>query len=198
MVLAVPLVLRARPTVPVSDEDYFAFCQHNPFLRVECTADGEWILMPPTAFDTGDRNAELTMQVRQWAKRDGMGVATDSNTGFVLPNGAKRAPDAAWVLRSRIAALPRSETQRFLPLCPDFAAELRSASDSLQDTQAKMAEYIANGARLGLLIDPSARKVYVYRPGAPVQELDDPVTVAGDPELPGFTLNARDVFQTSF
>lgn len=193
-----PLVLRARPTTPVSDDEFFAFCRQNPHLRIEATADGEWILMPPTAFDTGDRNADLTTQLRIWARRDGTGVATDSNTGFNLPNGALRAPDAAWTLKSRIAALPPGETSKFPHICPDFAAELRSAPDSLTDTQEKMNEYIANGARLGLLLDPHERKVHVYRPGQPVQILDDPATVACDPELPGFTLDVRSVFDTSF
>ncbi len=199
MVLPEMLVLHARPNRPVSEEEYFAFCRDNDHLRVECTADGEWIIMPPTAGDTSDRNAELTMQLRIWAKRDGSGVAFDSNGGFTLPNGASRAPDASWVLRSRLATLTPEEKQKFLPLCPDFAAELRSRSDTLRDVQAKMDEYLACGARLGLLIDPSSRAVHVYRPGQPAPTtLNDPETVPCDPELPGFVLDARALFDTSF
>ncbi len=127
MVLPEMLVLHARPHRPVSEEEYFAFCRDNDHLRVECTADGEWIIMPPTAGDTSDRNAELTMQLRIWAKRDGTGVAFDSNGGFTLPNGARRAPDASWVTRALIhphpgrkakvpAALPRLRGRTALPL----------------------------------------------------------------------------------
>lgn len=199
MILPETLVLHARPQRPVSEDEYFAFCRENDHLRVECRADGEWIIMPPTAGDTSDRNAELTMQLRIWAKRDGTGVAFDSNGGFTLPNGARRAPDASWVTRARLSTLTPEEKQKFLPLCPDFAVELRSRSDSLTTIQAKMNEYLACGARLGLLLDPTDRTVHVYRPGqAAPTVLNDPESVSCDPELPGFVLDARSIFDTSF
>ena len=150
--------------------------------------------MPPTGGDTGSRNAEITMQLRLWAKRDGSGVAYDSSTGFRLPNTAVHAPDAAWMLRSRLARLSVEERRRFIPACPDFVLELRSPSDRLQDVQDKMAEYLANGARLGWLIDPDPRHVYVYRPDAPVERLENPETLSGDPVLPGFVLDLREIW----
>lgn len=84
--------------------------------------------------------------------------------------------------------------QKFLPLCPDFVIELRSPSDKLEDLQAKMEEYIENGARLGWLIDPMARSVHVYHPGVAVQVLQGVLEISGDPELPGFVLNLRDIW----
>jgi Uma2 family endonuclease len=50
--------------------------------------------MPPTGFTTGARNAEINRQFGNWTKRDGRGAASDSSTGFKLPNGAERSPDA--------------------------------------------------------------------------------------------------------
>jgi Uma2 family endonuclease len=119
---------------------------------------------------------------------EGTGVGFDSSTGFTLPNGAKRSPDLAWVKRSRWEALTQQQREQFPPLCPDFVLELRSLSDAVATVQAKMQEYLDNGAQLGWLIDPTGKKVYVYHPQAPVECLDNPRTVSGDPLLPGFVL----------
>jgi Uma2 family endonuclease len=114
---------------------------------------------------------------------------------FRLPNGAKRSPDLAWVRKERWEALSKEERRKFPPLCPDFVVELRSPSDSLQFLQSKMEEYIENGAQLGWLIDPFERKVHVYRPQSPVEVLEDPESVSGDPVLPGFTLDVRALWE---
>jgi Uma2 family endonuclease len=116
---------------------------------------------------------------------DGSGIGFDSSTGFLLPNGAERAPDAAWLRRERWEALTREQRRKFVPLCPDFVIELRSPSNDLADLQAKMEEYIACGARLGWLIDVDAKHAWVYRPGRPVESIEDASSLQGDPELPG-------------
>jgi Uma2 family endonuclease len=144
-----PLVLRTRPALDLSEDQFFEFCQLNRDLRIERTAEGEWLIMPPTGGDTGDRNAEITMQLRVWVKRDGTGRTYDSSTGFRLPNGATRSPDASWLSNERLAQFSEQQRERFLPTCPDFVLELWSRSDRLADVQDKMAEYLANGARLG-------------------------------------------------
>ena len=150
--------------------------------------------MPPAGGETGRSNAQITRQLGNWAELDQSGIAFDSSTGFRLPNSAVRSPDAAWMLRTRYEAIPLRQRRQFVPACPDFVLELRSPSDRLRDVRDKLAEYLANGARLGWLLDPRARRVYVYRPDAPVERLDDPPTVAGDPVLPGFVLDLREVW----
>jgi len=107
---------------------------------------------------------------------------------FTLPNGAKRSPDASWIRRERWEALSEAQQEGIGPLCPDFVVELCSPSDRLPVLQEKMQEYIDNGARLGWLIDPLERRVYIYRPGQPIEQLADPATLSGDPVLPGFVL----------
>ena len=177
----------------MTDEEFFAFCQLNRKLRIERTADGEVVIMPPSGGEFGRLNLEAGAYLFNWAKADGTGVPFDSSTGFVLPNGAERSPDLAWVRRARWEALTQDERERFPPLCPDFVGEIRSRTDRLATLQEKMQEYIDNGAELGWLIDPIERKVYVYRPGTPGVCLDDPDTVSGDPVLPGFTLHVREL-----
>lgn len=116
------------------------------------------------------------------------GVATDSSTGFDLPDGSNRSPDAAWTRKSRLDSLPESAQNDYLPLCPDFVIELRSKSDRPQQLEKKKLEYLANGARLGWLIDPVERSVVVFREGHEPVKLENPAALSGDPELPGFIL----------
>jgi Uma2 family endonuclease len=163
-------------------------------LRLELTAKGELVVMPPTGAETGERNLELAAQLWAWAKRDGTGMAFDSSTGFTLPNGAVRSPDVSWVPRSRLEALTAKQRKKFAPLCPDFVIELRSPGDSLRVVQEKMQEYMENGARLGWLIDPEHNRVYVYRADSPVQQLENPQTISGEPVLPGFVLDLREIW----
>lgn len=191
---ATTLRLNLRPVMELTDERLYLLCQANRELRFERTAQGELLLMAPTAGETGRRNAKLTQHLANWADMDGSGLVFDSSTGFVLPNGAMRSPDAAWLRRSRWESLKPDQKQTFIPLCPDFVIELRSGTDSLQALQDKLQEYIHNGALLGWLIDPQYRRVYVYRPGVPVKFLEKVNAISGDPELPGFVLDLSQVW----
>ena len=185
---ASPLVLRFRSAVELTDDQFYYFCLQNPDLRMERTANGEVIIMSPVGTGSGGRELEVAGQLFVWARRDGTGTAFGSSTGFTLPNGAVLSPDASWVSKARLAKLTAEQYEKFAPLCPEFVAEIPSPSDTLSDVQAKMREYIDNGAQLGWLIDPDSRRVYVYRPNQPVEELDDLRTVSGDAVLPGFVL----------
>ena len=177
------------------EDEFYDFCVLNEDLNVELSSEGDLIIVPPTGMKTGKRNFELIGNFAVWAKRDGTGVGFDSSSMFSLPNGAKRSPDLSWIKKERWEALSEKEQEKFSPICPDFVVELRSPSDSLKRLQKKMEEYIANGAQLGWLLDPSARKVYVYRPGAEVEVLDDPEAVSGEPLLRGFTLDVRAIWE---
>jgi len=189
------ITLHIRPAMEMTDDEFFALCQLNRDLRLERNAEGDIIVMAPTGGGTGNRNASIIRQLGNWAISDGTGAVFDSSTGFKLPNGADRSPDAAWVRRSRLATIPAEQKEKFLPLCPDFVIELVSPSDRLIDVQAKMAEYIENGAQLGWLLDPGTRRVYVYRPDRAVTLLEGPTEIAGDPELPGFVLDLREIWE---
>lgn len=189
----VPFKLSVHET-QLSEEQFVRLCQENPDLRIELTAQGELVMMPPTGLETGLRNNRLSYRVTAWADTDGSGVVFDSSTLFTLPNGAKRSPDVSWVRRERWEALPKEQRQKSGLLCPDFVVELRSPTDRLSDLQEKMQEYVDNGALLGWLIDPLEQRVYIYRPGQPVETLDDPPTVSGDPVLPRFVLHVRELW----
>jgi Uma2 family endonuclease len=187
-------VLQFRPFLNMDDDQFFEFCQANRDVRIERNKDGEIIVMPPTGWKTGDRNAEITMQLRIWAKKNKQGKSGDSSTGFILPNGATISPDASWVLKNRIEQFSAKQRQKFLPLCPDFVIELRSASDTLKDLQDKMEEYIENGARLGWLIDPKNKRVHIYRVNGEVEILENPKSISGEDVLRGFELDMTEIW----
>ncbi len=179
--------------IALTDEQFEELCRNNRDLRFEQTATGELIIMPPTGWETGNRNIEIAYQVQAWSRTTKLGKAFDSSTGFILPNGAKRSPDAAWVRQERLDAL-KPNPDKFLPLAPDFAIELRSATDNLQTLRKKMGEYIAVGVRLGWLINPQDKQVEVYRLDRGVEILQSPSQVFGEDVLPGFSLNLTDLW----
>lgn len=178
----------------MSPDEFWDFCAENRKIRAELTKEGEVIIMPPTGFETSSKNAQIILQLGSWTRKDKTGTATDSNAGFILPNGATYAPDAAWTSNRRLDEFTDDEKQRFLQLCPDFVIELRSASDTLNSLKKKMQEYIDNGASLGWLIDPKEQKVHIYQPNKAVEILDNPKTVSGEDVLVGFELDMAEIW----
>ncbi len=185
---ATPVKVSLPTSQPMNRDEFYAFCRANPELRIERTANGEVIIMPPAFSDTGNRNFNLAVQLGIWTEEDGTGIGFDSSAGFTLPNGATLSPDASWMKLEKWNALTEEEKASFAPICPDFVIELRSSSDTLRGLQAKMREYIENGVSLAWLIDRKSRTVHIYRPHQEPQILENPDRVSGDPELPGFSL----------
>ncbi|MBV8883179.1 MAG: Uma2 family endonuclease [Chroococcidiopsidaceae cyanobacterium CP_BM_RX_35] len=194
MLAVPPLVLRLQPIVRLTDDEFFELCQLNRELQMKRTTRGELIIMPPTGGENGKRNANLTMELGIWNRQTKLGIVFDSSTSFKLPNGADRSPDVSWVRLKKWASLTPEQRDKFLPLCPNFAIELRSRSDRLEDLQEKMQEYLDNGLRLGWLIDPKTQRVEVYRPGLAVEVLSSPKTLSGEDVLEGFVLDLQPIF----
>ncbi|QLE55015.1 Uma2 family endonuclease [Nostoc sp. TCL26-01] len=187
------VTLSIPPNVGLTDEQFYQICLANDEWRIELTAEGELILMPPTGGESGIRNSGLTAKIYNWNEQAKLGKVFDSSTEFHLPNGAYRSPDVAWMKLERWEALTAEQKRRFPPLCPDFVIELRSESDSLTKLRSKMQEYRDNGARLGWLIDPKTFLVEIYRPGVEVEiinfSVDNPPQLSGEDVLPGFILD---------
>lgn len=181
----------------VNAEQFQQFTQANPELRMELTAQGKIIVMSPTGSEGGSRNAEASADIVFWNRKTGLGKVFDSSSGFRLPNGAIRSPDTAWIAKERWEALTLEQRRGFAPICPDFVLELASESDSSSVLQAKMQEYIANGAKLGWLIVPNAGWVEIYRPDQSVERLNNPTTLSGETVLPGFIIFVQTIFWPS-
>jgi Uma2 family endonuclease len=187
-----PATLTAQP---MTDEEFVAFCAAHPDLNFEMTADGEIIVMAPTFSFTGVSNFDIDRQLGIWARADGRGFASDSSTGFVLPNGARRSPDASWTLKSRVKNLEPRQQKGFWHLCPDFVIEVRSSSDRLRTLQKKMREYLENGAQLGWLIDIENHSVEIYRPSGVVESCAGVSRIEGEGPVAGFVLDLTYIWE---
>lgn len=186
------LTLNLESITHLTHEQFHELCRENRDIRLELTAKRELIVMPPTGWESGNRNIKVATRLQIWTEASN-GMAFDSSTGFILPNGATRSPDAAWVSTERITAL-NPNPDGFLPLAPDFVIELCSASDRLKPLQDKMIEYCDNGVRLGFLLNPQDRSVEIYRIAKEVEVLRSPTELSGEDVLPGFVLSLKGIF----
>ena len=188
------ITLKLNSIIKLTSEQFYQLCEENPDLKLERSANGELIAMPPTGGETGKRNLTAGALLWLWNDETQLGEAFDSSTGFTLPNKADRSPDVSWVEKSRWEALTPEQRDKFIPLCPDFVIEFLSPSDRLIKTQEKMQEYMENGSRLGWLINRKKREVEIYRPGREVEVLQSPQTISGEDVLPGFVLNLQKIW----
>lgn len=179
----------------ITDAEFERIVREDPELSFEQTSSGELVIVPPTGGTSGKKNLSLLSQFGNWVEQNlELGEGFDSSTLFILPSGAKRSPDAAWVARERWDALTRKAQDGYPPLCPEFVIELRSPTDSLEELQAKMQEYIDNGVRLGWLINPADQQVEIYRSRQDIEVLKLPITLSGEDILPGFVLKCDRLF----
>jgi Uma2 family endonuclease len=181
-----PATLTAQP---MTDEEFAAFCAEHPDLNFEMTAEAELIVMPPTHSWSGAGNSDVDAQLSNWARKDRRGVVCDSSTGFVLPNGARRSPDASWTLKNRVQQLGAAKKIGFWHLCPDFMIEIKSGTDRWKLLQQKMREYLEQGAQLRWLIDPEKKSVEIYRPNGDVEARTGIDKLEGEGLVAGFVLN---------
>ncbi|NEP05162.1 MAG: Uma2 family endonuclease [Okeania sp. SIO2G4] len=176
-------------TVHLTDEQFYQLCQNNCEFNFEITAKGVLIIMPPGGGDSGNREAELIIDLGIWNRQTKLGFTFSSSTVFKLPNGANRSPDVAWIKRERWEALTPEQRRKFPPIAPDFVIELRSATDDLEMLREKMQEYMDAGVNLGWLINPQQQQAEIYRSGKKLEVRNLPTELSGENLLPGFMLN---------
>jgi len=193
-----PIVLHLAPAWKMNDDQLLRFCRLNRELQIERDAEGNLIVMLPESFNSGRGGTELIGLINTWAKRDKRGQVQGSSAGFILPNGAMRAPDVSWVRNEKVRKLNKKERDGFPHLVPDFVVELLSPSDTRRRLLAKMEEYIANGVQLGWMIDPRRKQVHIYRPRRKPEVLNNPEWVSGEPLLKGFSLHLPDLWAEMF
>lgn len=188
------ITLKFAPVIQLTEDQFFELCQINELIRFERNADGSLLLMPLVGGLTSNRNANLSAQLGMWNRDESLGVAFGSCTGFILPNGAMRSPNVAWLKREKWDALTQEQKEKFPPVCPDFVVELRSQTDCLQRLQNKMREYRDNGSQLGWLIDLETQQVEIYRPSQEIEALQSPASLSGEKVLPGFVMNLESIW----
>ena len=188
MMLTEPVILNLK-NVGLSNEQFYQLCQVNDQWRLEETAQGELIIMPPVGAISGNRESEFNADVVIWNRQTKLGKVFSSSTVFILPNGGKRSPDVAWISNERWDSLTLQEQEKFAPICPDFVIELRSRTDGLNQLQRKMQEYLNSGLKLGWLSYPQSQQVEIYRQNKAREIVLLPTTLSGENILPGFSLD---------
>lgn len=189
------MLMTIRTVRPMSDDEFFEFCQINDTLEFERDSHGNIIVMSPTGSIGGGFNADVTTALNVWNKQAGLGKVFDSSSGFKLPDGSVRSPDVSWIKKERWNAISKEEKQKFAPICPDFVIEIRSISDGLQYLVDKMKEYIANGAQLGWLIDSFDEKVHVFRIDGTVEVKQINEILSDENILPGFSIDLTEFLE---
>lgn len=174
--------------VALSDEQFYNICQNNRELKFERTAQGDLVIMSPVGGESGNREADLLIDLGIWNRQTELEFIFSSSTIFKLPNGADRSPDVAWIRREKWLALSQQQRQKFPPLAPDFVIKLRSATDKLETIRFKMLEYQEAGVLLGWLINPQQQQVEIYRLQREVEIWNLPAALSGETVLPGFSL----------
>lgn len=183
-------LLRGEAITRLTDTEFFQFCQESPLQRFERDADHNIILMSSSYPNTSEDGLGIGYQLMGWNRPTRLGHTYESSAGFKLPNGAVRAPDAAWMSRARRAAA--KPAGGFLAACPQFVVEVKSSSDRLATRQVKLEEYLTNGVLLGFLLDVATEAAYLCRPGQPVETAQAyDRELSGEPVLPSFQLNLR-------
>jgi Uma2 family endonuclease len=175
--------------VHLTDEQFYQLCVDNPDLNIERDPKGVLIFMTPVGGDSGRREADYITDLNIWNRQTKLGEVFSSSTMFKLPGGGDRSPDAAWVEGSRWYALSPEQRQKFPPIAPDFAIELRSRTDNLETLQEKMQEYMDSGVKLAWLLNPQQQEVEIYRQGQEKEVLSLPAQLSGEEILPGFLLD---------
>ena len=188
------ITINLNSVIKLDEDQFYELCRSNPDVKFERNAKGELIIMSPTGGITGKYNADIVTDLNLWNRQKKLGIVFDSSTGFKLPNGADRSPDAAWISLKRWNQLSLKQQEKFVPLCPDFVIELRSSSDNLKTLQDKMNEYRNNGTLLGWLINRKDKQVEIYRQGQSKEVLNQPSSLSGEDILPDFVLNLESIW----
>lgn len=180
----------------LSSDEFFDFCRVNEELSFERDEQGNIVLVASTGTISGYYNNSISAQLYNWNKAKQLGKTFDSNTGFTLPDGSQRSPDASWISNKKWAALNLAERQKFAFVCPEFIIELKSINDHLNYLQSKMEMWMNNGVELAWLIDPYEQNIHIYEPLKQVKIISNfKQPVSGEPVLPNFLLDLADLLE---
>ena len=176
----------------VTDEWWEWLREAHRHVRIELTANKE-LRIAMVSTEGSFITMQITFQIELWIRAGGGGMTLESAVAYDLPSGFRKYPDGSWVSPERMPGAPRPWRQKF-DIIPDLAVEVRSPSQSIAQQQEKMVEWIEGGVRLGWLIDPYERMVWIYRANGEVEELDNPVELSGEDVCVGLTVDMSRVW----
>ena len=173
---AFPLRLQLPSEWELTDDCFFELGRLNEGWRIEADGEGGMLVMAPTGPMSSARGGSVLAQIWVWSDRHESGMVVDSSATFLLPNGDRRMPDAAWISDERLAEIA-GDDHIIWRICPDFVVEVRSESDRLAPQQVKMEMWVSQGARLAWLVDPYENALWIYRPGQEPERVERPASL---------------------
>ena len=154
---------------------------------------GELRKMAPAGSEHGDISSDMHLSLGAYVRANNLGRTRIAEPGFILERDpdSVRAPDIAFVRQERLDALGR--TARFWPEAPDLAIEVISPTDRYTEVNEKVADYLAAGTRMVVVVNPRNRTVNVHTPdGAITLTISD--TLDGGDVVPGWQMPVADIF----
>ena len=175
----------------LSAEEYYRLPE-EPGWRDELV-EGSVVREPLPTFGHGNASARIAHFLLEWVGPRKLGEVV-GECGFVVRRepDTVRGPDAAFVSAERLAAW--SGDGPFFEGAPDLAVEVLSPSNTREEIDRKVREYLAAGARLVWVVDPASRSATVHRPGGAPRRLGPDDTLDGGEVLPRFTLPVSRIF----
>ena len=156
---------------------------------------GEVRTMAPAGNVHGRIAINVSTPLDQYVRAHDLGVVFAAETGFKIAGNPDtvRAPDAAFVRRERVEAV--GEVEGYWPEAPDLAVEVVSPNDLFTEVEEKVADWLAAGTRMILVVNPRARTVVVRLSEKEARILSEEEVLDGGQVVPGWTLSVADVFR---
>lgn len=162
--------------------------------RVELSR-GRLVREPRPGAEHGWLVGKLVQRIGSHASERGLGIAV-TETGFLLnvEPPTVRGPDVAFIAEENLPS--EGIPSGFWTVPPDLAVEVVSPSNSSEEIQEKVLQYLEADTRLVWVVDPGTRSVTAYRSRNEIRLLTEGDTLDGADVLPGFRLPVTDLFET--
>ena len=184
-----PIPLRLPDSWPLTDDALLELNALREGWFFEADDQDTLLLVPGSPLHTSARGAALIGQLVPWSDAEIGGAVIGAGGLLRLPDGSRRMPRIAWISDERLARIPPEGAERISTVAPDFVIDIRAPKGDLEYLHGKMKMWIANGVRLGWLIDPFNAKAHIYRPNAEPQTLERPAELGDDHVLPNLTVD---------
>lgn len=179
--------LKGRYITKMTDNEFLEFCQANNDFSIERLATKEIIITGCQTFLPSETIRFITDKLAEWNQKQLNGILYTNSPRFLLNNSAIRRPVLAWTQRARMSHEFNSGTT-IVQSCPEFVVEEKKKGEDLKTAKSKMKEWIANGCKLGWLIDEKKQVLYIFERSKVRMHLSFAKAVSGEPFLPGFSV----------
>ncbi len=179
VITAAPLTLEEFSKLPHGQE------------RHELSA-GELITMPPPK-SLHSRVVGKIIKALERASQSSTSLNVLAEAGYILSRDplTVRQPDVSVITTDRMRS---TDPDDYFEGAPELAVEVVSPSDSAEDLQIKVDQYLQTGAKQVWVLYPKAKRVHVFYIDGTTAILDETQTLDGGDFMPGFAVKVADLF----